>query len=143
MKQSLLNNFSFVRENIDFSLRDLPQDSQDLVEDKNPMKAMLQAVYAPDPISGFPTGDIACYVSDKTSPDIKNWILANLMVDVSSAKLPAAPHGVDDNVIEALMRQSGEDTASYAERVNQYMQHEVDVVNSALAAAKQSDNGDS
>ena len=37
--------------------------------------AVLTAIYAIDPISNKPTGDISAYMSDKTSPDVKAYIM--------------------------------------------------------------------
>lgn len=128
---------SEVREDLSKPLVDEIPDNSELVVDSNPRKAILEAIYAVDPVSRFPSGDIAAYVSDKTSPEVKNWILSNIMLDTSSVRNVAAPDGVSDDVIESLMRRDGESSLDYAQRVSDYYQSEVDNINQVLEYARQ------
>lgn len=142
MKFENVVDFSFYRSSSDVRedktkplIDEVPFDEEKVVS-KDSKAALLEAIYAPHPISGFPTGDIACYVSDKTSPEVKNFILQNIMIDTSAAKLPSAPAGVDDEVIESLMRRDNESSFDYASRINDYMQSEVNNINQAIENAK-------
>lgn len=80
--------------------------------------SLLSIVYAPDERTGLPTGDLTYFVSDKANPQIKQFILDNLMQDVSSAKNVSAPADLDDDTILALSRGHNEDVQSYMERLN-------------------------
>lgn len=110
----------------DFARRILPEDGKELrevVEDsedsKNPADSLLMLVYKPDERTGLPTGDLHYLVSDKANPQVKQFILDNLMQDVSAAANVPAKYGLSDDDILALSRNMGESAADYAERLNQ------------------------
>lgn len=83
-----------------------------------PMDSILSVIYSPDPVSGLPVGDIGFYVSDKANPEIKQFILSQLLVDTSQAANPVAPKGLSDSDILLLSRQSGESNDQYMARLN-------------------------
>lgn len=97
---------------------------------QKPTDAILKVIYAPDPRTGLPTGDIAYYVSDNVNPQIKQFILQNLMIDISAAKNPPIPEGIDDSLAFDLSRQRLENgrlesLQEYAERLNKFSQDNV------------------
>lgn len=104
--------------------------------------AFLKLVYSPDPVTKLPTGDLAYMVSDKANPEVKNWVLQNIMIDVSSASMPAAPKGLSDDDIAALARDPKESVQSYMERVNTYAKSNAELYERLATMAKQS-NGKS
>lgn len=100
------DNFNEVVEVIDAEKRVSPTD------------AILQEIYAPDPRTGLPTGDIGYFVSDKANPEIKQFILEQLFMDVSASANPTAPKGLSDDDILLLSRQTGESNQDYMNRLN-------------------------
>lgn len=92
--------------------------------------SLLSAIYSLDPITNAPTGDIACYVSDKTSPDVKRFILDNLMRDVSSDAMPAVS-GLSDDEILTYQRGRDESRDAYAIRLSEYARMNAKIVEDA------------
>lgn len=86
----------------------------------SPGDSFLSIVYAINPLTRLPTGDLSYMVSDNVNPEVKQWVLSNLLFDVSAAAVPAAPNGLSDDDIIALSRDPKEDINSYMERVNIY-----------------------
>ena len=87
------------------------------VEGESPERSILRAIYAKDPITGLPSGDIAAYVSSKTSPEVKQFILNNIMIDTSSARTPVIPDGISDEEALIFSRKDGESVSDYRQRV--------------------------
>lgn len=108
------------------SLKDEPVESSDSA------KGILQAIYGLDPITKLPTGDIMCYLASSTPPEIKQYILDNIMIDVSSQALPKVPEGVDDDTVFQLQRNKDESVDSYRARINDYMVSQVNIRNMAI-----------
>ena len=112
------------------SLKDEPVESSDSA------KGILQAIYGLDPITKLPTGDIMCYLASTTPLEIKQYILDNLMIDVSSQALPKVPEGVDEDTVFQLQRNKDESVDSYRARINDYMVSQVNIRNMAIENAK-------
>ena len=102
----------------------------------SPSDAFLKLVYALDPVSKLPTGDLAYQMSDKANPEVKQWVLANIQVDTTSAQNLKAPDGLSDDDIIALTRSDKESVQAYAERVNVYLQNNKRLVEDAISRAK-------
>lgn len=107
------------------------------IVDKKPIESkvgsdtsLLSAIYSIDPITNAPNGDIACYVSDKTSPDVKRFILENLMRDVSSDAMPAVS-GLSDDEILTYQRGRDESRDAYALRLSEYARMNAKIVEDA------------
>lgn len=111
-----------------------------MIIDENLRSPLLEAIYARDSITGLPSGDITCFVSSNTSPEVKKYILDNIMIDLSVAKLPSAPDGLDDDTVAALTRSVGESSFDYASRVSSFMEDQVNYLRQAdeLARIKES-----
>lgn len=91
-----------------------------LVESKKADDSILSIIYGLDPVSQLPTGDLQYYVSDKANPEIKQFILDNLMRDVSSAANPPSKiNGVTDDMVLEMMRRDGESSQQYMSRLNE------------------------
>ena len=80
--------------------------------------SLLRVVYAVDPRTDLPTGDLNYLVSDKANPQVKQFILDNLMQDVSSAQNVSAKYDLSDDDILSLSRNQGETVQEYADRLN-------------------------
>lgn len=112
------------------SLKEVPVESSDSA------KAILQAIYGLDPITRLPSGDIMCYLSSSTPPEIKQYILDNIMIDVSSHALPVIPDGVDEDTAFQLQRNQNESLDSYRSRISDYMSEQVRIRNMAIENAQ-------
>lgn len=102
-----------------------PKISDEEPMKQNPMDSFLRLVYARNPRTKLPDGDLTYMVSDKANPEVKQWILDNLMMDTSKAATPSLTKGIDDDSILQLVRQPYEDRESYANRVNAFMRENV------------------
>lgn len=107
-----------------------------VVESSDPAKSILEAVYALDPVTRLPTGDIMCYMSSSTPPELKAYIMDNLMIDTSSQALPPLPDGLDEDTAFALERKNTESVDVYRQRITQYMEQQVTIRNMAIENAK-------
>lgn len=111
-------------------------DVQEVVENSDSSRAILEAIYALDPVTKLPTGDIMCYMASTTPPEIKQYVMSNLMVDTSSQKLPSLPEGLDEDTAFALQRGFKENVDAYRQRINTFMQQQVNIRNMAIENAK-------
>lgn len=122
-KLNVSARFDFARRLHDISFKDRPVvDSSSVEILKSPSDSLLCIIYAPDSRTGLPTGDLNYYVSDRANDDVKQFILSNLMNDVSSAKNIANPSGLSDDALLELSRGSSETVEEYAIRMN----HEIE-----------------
>lgn len=95
-----------------------PADERTVMNNPSESDQLLRLIFTTDEVTHLPTGDLQYFVSSKASPEVKKFILDNLMMDVSSAANPPIPTGLDDDLAFQLMRQHGETTESYANRLN-------------------------
>ena len=84
--------------------------------DDSQLKQVLDEIFAVDPVSGFPKGDIQYFLSKDGNPQVKAWLDSNLLQPraVSSG---SSVEGVTDDMIAEFSRQPGESTVSYAARL--------------------------
>lgn len=93
-------------------------DENYVSENHDPQDSLLRLVYTLDERTLCPTGDLQYFVNPKANPEVKKFILDNLLMDVSSSAKPALPDGLSDDDIFALSRQNGESLDAYVERMN-------------------------
>lgn len=79
---------------------------------------------------GYPVGDLAVYAGKNASPEVKKFILDNLMQDVSGHANPASV-GLSDDEITSLTRQSGESMSDYAVRLNSSIEKDRFILNAS------------
>lgn len=116
-----------MKDSIDF-IRSFPEfrnikDShpvRDFVEPEFDKKdsPVLNLIYAPDPVTGLPKGDYAIYLSDNTSPEVREYIRANLLRELPNA--PALPDDQSDELFEYI-RGTNESMSDYVARMNELM----------------------
>ena len=128
MKQDYRKYAAFQNAPINYEPSIMPEKVEKTV---NSDDAVLTAIYAIDPISNKPTGDISAYMSDKTSPDVKAYIMQNLMQDMSSFANPAAPASLSEDDVLFLSRRSGESRDAYIQRVVEFGKANQDIVDNA------------
>lgn len=121
MKRSLLKKFDFGQIIPDIVAREVPFEEAPtdsvVIDAKAPF---FKLVYALDSRTKLPKGDLQYMVSDKSNPEVKKWVLDNLMLDTSQASNPVRPTALSDDDIAILTRQPSESVESYAERVNRF-----------------------
>lgn len=79
---------------------------------------LFSFIYAPDPMTKLPTGDLQMFMSKDTNPEIRDFIQRNLMQPTST---PPTDVKLSDDDIKALSRAPGESRSSYAARVRSYL----------------------
>lgn len=123
MKKELYKNFDYAR-NIEHILaHQVSIEADESVSEvkKTSKDALLSVIYAIDERTKLPTGDLAYYVSDKVNPQIKEFILHNLLMDVSAAaNKPFDSKVISDDLALDLMRQPNETPDAYRSRLNQF-----------------------
>lgn len=134
--------YDYYRVNVPVNKTDEPV-CECVIEKTDTVPAILQAIYSLDPVTRLPTGDVMCFLSSKTSPEVKQFIMDNLMVDVTSQQLPPIPDGLDDDTAFALQRQPDENVDSYRDRVSSFMEQQVNICNMAIENAKRSSSKES
>lgn len=97
-----------------------------LQESHSSFDSFIRLVYALDD-HRVPTGDLSYMVSDKANPEVKQWVLQNLLMDVSAAASVAAPKGISDDDILALSRDPREFSQDYMNRVNDFARNNADL----------------
>lgn len=137
--------YDFMRraKEIESKVVDVKVDERPVMEKHDPNSALLKVIYSCDS-SGLPCGDLKYYVNSKANPEIKQWILNNLMFDTSSAQNVKIPDGLDSDTAFALQRVAGESVEQYASRINQFAQDNLSFVQeqyNALQAQKTVDPG--
>lgn len=104
-----------------------PLVSPEIQDRHDSADSFISLVYQLDPVSKLPTGDLNYLVSDKANPDVKKWILDNLMTDVSVAAVPGSLKGLSDDDLIALSRDPRESSDDYMNRVNDYARMNADL----------------
>lgn len=107
----------------------LQEPESETVVDQDPKQSLLQVIYSIG-ADGWPVGDLAYFVSNKSNPEVQRFILENLMQDVSAAANPSV-EGLDDDTITCFTRQSGESKIDYLNRLNSSIQKDVYIINEA------------
>lgn len=80
---------------------------------------LLDLIYSPDPVTKLPNSDVSVYLSANTNPQVKQFILDNLLYSNSSMTPPAIPDGVDVDLTD-LHRFEAETPYEYAQRISRY-----------------------
>lgn len=142
MKRELLYNFDFasrIRE-VEAGYMEPDKGSVSVEVQKIPSDSLLKLIYQLDSRTNLPTGDIGYYVSDRANPQVKEYILTNLMRDVSSAANPVIPAGMDERLAMDLSRNQNESLEAYAERVNDFAKKNEYILQNAQSSLSSSES---
>ena len=82
---------------------------------------IFDAIFVLDPVTGFPIGDISQFMSDKTSPQIAQFIKTQLMQPNVAVGSASADKGLSDDDLIRFERKGGENVRDYVERINGYI----------------------
>ena len=81
---------------------------------------ILDTIFAVDPVTNLPKGDIAVYLSDKCNPQVREFIRLNLMAE--HGNMPALPEK-DSELLFDFIREKDETASDYARRMSQYFKN--------------------
>lgn len=84
--------------------------------DDSQMKRVLDEIFAVDPESGLPKGDIQYWLSSEGNPQIKQWLENNLLKPRSKSS-GTSIEGVTDDMIVEMSRKAGESADEYSTRL--------------------------
>lgn len=104
-------------------------EPKDRVENSDPMQSLLKIIYSIGS-DGYPVGDLAFFVGNKSNPEVQRFILENLMRDVSGSANPGSI-GLSDEQITLLTRGSNESMAAYAQRLNSSIEKDAFIIQNA------------
>ena len=88
------------------------------------LQLMFDIIFAVDPRTGLPSCDVAVFMSENTSPEIKQFIATNLMREHVGEVDAHLSDGLDDDVVAELTRGSSEGSAAYRNRVYKFLENE-------------------
>lgn len=113
MNKELYKNMSCImaKDNDNCLIPDEP-----FVEDNSEIASVLREIFAVDERSGLPQGEIAYYLSPDGNPQIKDWLMNNLLRARGSNVGPST-EGVTDDMLAEFSRQPNESLDSYRERI--------------------------
>lgn len=117
MRKEEYKKFDFARRYTDDMMAKKVIREKSVEVSQSASDSLLSIVYAMDEVTNLPKGDLSYLVSDKANPQVKEFILNNLMRDVSGAK-NVTISGLSDDDLLALSRNPNESVADYANRLN-------------------------
>ena len=103
-KQLCTNESVFIKETPEFKYSDSDLDR------------IIREIFSIDENTGLPIGDIAYYMSPNGNPQVKDWIMNNLLKP-SGRINSSVPDGVDDDVMAEFARGKEESVFDYASRL--------------------------
>lgn len=92
---------------------------------ENNENEVFNMIYAPDPLTGRPRSDLGTYLSENTSPVVRDFIERQLRQDFSG-NTSTIPDGISDSDILYLTKDKNETVSDYQERVKAYMLRQKD-----------------
>ena len=117
------NSLDFIHSFPEFSHIETPKVEKDYIVpeydvERNPV---LNMIYAPDPNTGLPCGDLACYLGDKTSPEVREFIRLNMLQQIPD--VPVLPDELSDEDAFDFIRGKDETPAQYCQRMSAYFKN--------------------
>ena len=91
-----------------------PVEVPDYIAPDDELDRVFNEIFSVDPVTGAPRGDVAYYLSSDGNPQIKDWLMNNLL------KPTAARRGnpdVSDDMIEEFSKHSDESSLGYISRI--------------------------
>ena len=99
---------------IDIHYENKPKDPE-YKKDDSELQVILDEIFSVDPVTGFPRGDIAYYLSKDGNPQVKQWLEINLLKPRTTGN--QTPKDVTDDMIIEMSRQRGESIEDYQTRL--------------------------
>ena len=86
------------------------------VDDNSEIANVLKEIFAVDDRTGLPQGEIAYYLSPDGNPQIKEWLLNNLM-RTRGVSVGSSIDNLTDDMLEEFSRQPNESLGDYRKRI--------------------------
>ena len=86
------------------------------VDDNSEIANILREIFAVDDRTGLPQGEISYYLSPDGNPQIKEWLLNNLMRE-RSISVGSSIDGVNDDMLEEFSRRPNESFGDFRKRI--------------------------
>ena len=93
-----------------------PVDDPEYVPVEDDMQRILREIYSVDELTGVPKGDLAYYLSPDGNPQIKDWLVSNLL-QPRAAKSGTSLEDVTDDMLVEFSRGRDESVDQYRERL--------------------------
>lgn len=99
-------------------LVDVYEEKEEEKPDQLPKSEQLfDLIFSVNPRTKLPDGDIAMFMNDNTSPEVREFIRQNLMSDNGLETDGAKYNGLDDDTIALYTRNQGESLSQYRDRM--------------------------
>lgn len=99
---------------------------QDLDDKKNTCELLLDSIFAVDPKTLLPRGDVAQYLSNDTPEDIRGFIEKQLFNDKKGynpvGQLNGAYLDLPDDFVESMQKSKDETNEQYLDRLNKFLE---------------------
>lgn len=83
--------------------------------DETALKHVFDEIFAVDPVTGFPRGDIQYYLSASGNPQVKQWLENNILKPRMSAN--STMQGLSDDLIAEMSQRKSETIDEYSARI--------------------------
>lgn len=96
------------------------EEFEEIVSDSE-LDRIIREIFTVDENTGLPKGDLAYFLSKDGNPQIKDWLVNNLLMP-RSKNSGSSVEGVTDDLIQEFSRRNGEDIVDYSSRLDGYYQ---------------------
>lgn len=128
MNRHLLYNKRF-NVNLEFKKGKCIDPQPDVVQKH---QQLFDMIFSVNPVTGFPNGDLACYLGENTNPEIKIFIESQLLKEIPVDSGLSIPQDVlnqmnskiTDDDIAKFSRNHGETADDYAKRMSDYFERQ-------------------
>lgn len=103
-------DFSTRLENLPDGYLDEKSKTEETPDVRNSDSQLLDYIYALDPVTSLPCGDLAIYLGDKANPEIRNYIEMNLLQPLA----PDSGSNMPDEVVNKFRTLSDDDVAFFS-----------------------------
>lgn len=86
------------------------------IRSESDLQRVLDAIFTVDEKSGLPRSDVQYYLSPNGNPEVREWLINNLMKPRAD-KLRTNIDGVTDDMLAEFSRRADEDMDSYRYRI--------------------------
>lgn len=128
-----------------FSYRNIPVLEYDKNENHVPnvelarteTDEVLDAILSCSNVSGIGCSQISAYFNKKMSPELREYIRSNLILDMTSQRDNVeVPDGITDDDLHVFCRRNDESSDDYAKRVQRYVKDKTEYENDVKEAKK-------
>lgn len=123
LKLNVAKNLAFghfmYRDLIGVEVKELDIKKEEVVNNSS-ADAIFDSIFSMNPRTGLPDGDIAMFMSEKTSPDIRDFIRTQLM-SPNGVKADTTFDGLTDDELHEFSRKDFESVTQYRDRLLNFL----------------------